>query len=87
MNWHLFATSDDPQESALIDRNRYIVFVDRDVVEADCAEALLHDLGRLVGTWVAGDSRSQAGKGVHRLLHALDWGRARQLGKIDLGLG
>ena len=41
--------SGDPQESALIDGNRDIVFVDCDVVEADCAEALLHDLGRLVG--------------------------------------
>ena len=87
VDWHLFAAADDLQESTLIDRNRDIVFVDCDIVEADCAEALLHDLGRLVGTSIASDSRSQAGKGVHRLLHALDWGRACQLGKIDLGPG
>ena len=85
VDWHLFVAANYLQKSALIDRNRDIVFVDCDVVETDGAKALLHDLGCLVGTSIAGDSRPQAGKGVHRLLHALDWGRARQLSKIDFG--
>ena len=85
VDWHLLVAANDLQKSALIDRNRDIVIVYCDVVEADGTEALLHDLGRLVGTSIAGDSRPQAGKGVHRLLHALDRGRARQLGKIDFG--